>query len=397
MCKKIYTYFYPNVNLYFFTAIVGQICGQVQYKGVWRRKDDTMARKETKIYKRKDGRWEARYLKEIGLDGKKRYGSVYGASYTEAKQKRLAIIQNTRIRGTALFSLLLSDIMLEWLQSTRNNIKPNTHQKYEGIIKNHIKPCSIGNTNIRFLTSKSISAFADEKVAAGLSLKTVNDILIVIGLALNYAEEVYHIPKIKIYFLKTRTKEMRVLDNSEQKVLESFLVRDMDLYKFSVLLALYTGIRIGELCALDWSDVTDEIKISKTLYRIKRGNKTVLEIGDPKTVSSNRIIPIPDCIRDYVEQFRSYGSLLKTRNGTRVEPRLLQLNFEKYISACGLPKTNFHALRHTFATRCVEAGFDIKSLSEILGHTDVKTTLNKYVHSSMKQKQKNMALLNMLY
>ena len=355
-----------------------------------------MARKETNIYKRKDGRWEARYVKEIGLDGKKRYGSVYGASYTEAQQKRLVIMQNTRLHGTASFSLILSDIMWEWLESVKNNIKPNTHQKYEGIIKNHIEPCSIGDINIRFLTSPSISAFADEKIAAGLYLKTVNDILIVIGLALSYAEEVYHIPRIKIYYLKARVKEMRVLDVSEQKALESFLVKDMNIYKFAVLLALYTGIRIGELCALDWSDITDEIRISKTLYRIKRGNKTVLEIAEPKTVSSNRIIPIPDCIKDYVEQFRSQGSVLKTRNGTRVEPRLLQLTFEKFVTECGLPKTNFHALRHTFATRCVEAGFDIKSLSEILGHTDVKTTLNKYVHSSMKQKQKNMALLNMV-
>ena len=170
----------------------------------------------------------------------------------------------------------------------------------------------------------------------------------------------------------------------------------MNIYKFAILLALYTGIRIGELCALDWSDVTDVIRISKTLYRIKRGNKTVLEIATPKTPSSNRIIPIPDCMKNYIERFRSYGSVLKNRNGNRVEPRLLQLTFEKIISKCDLPKTNFHALRHTFATRCVEAGFDIKSLSEILGHKDVKTTLNKYVHSSFEQKQKNMDLLKSL-
>ena len=97
-----------------------------------------------------------------------------------------------------------------------------------------------------------------------------------------------------------------------------------------------------------------------------------------------------------MERFRDYGSVLKNRNGNRVEPRLMQMTFEKFVVECGLPKTNFHALRHTFATRCVEAGFDIKSLSEILGHSDVKTTLNKYVHSSMEQKQKNMALLKSL-
>ena len=157
-----------------------------------------MARKEASIYKRKDGRWEARYVKEIGVDGKKRYGSVYGKSYTEAQQRRFAIIQDTRMHGATSFSLILSDIMWEWLQSMKNNIKPNTYQKYDGIIKNHVEPCSIGKSNIRFLTSSSLSSFADKKIAAGLSAKTVNDILIVIGLALNYAEEVYHIPKIKI-------------------------------------------------------------------------------------------------------------------------------------------------------------------------------------------------------
>ena len=177
-------------------------------------------------------------------------------------------------------------------------------------------------------------------------------------------------------FLKERAKEIRVLDISEQKKLEAFLIGEMNLYKFAVLLALYTGVRIGELCALDWGDITDEIKISKTLYRIKQGNRTVLEIAEPKTPSSNRVIPVPECIRGYVEWFRDYGSVLKNRNGNRVEPRLMQMTFEKFVAECGLPKTNFHALRHTFATRCVEAGFDIKSLSEILGHSDVKTTLN---------------------
>ena len=262
--------------------------------------------------------------------------------------------------------------------------------------RNHIETHLLGKSNLRFLTAKSISDFANQKVESGLSVKTVNDILIVIGLALNYAEEVYHIPKVKVSFLKANAKEMRVLDISEQKKLEAFLVKEIDLYKFAVLLALYTGVRIGELCALDWSDITDEIKVSKTLYRIKRGNKTVLEIAEPKTPSSNRIIPVPECISEYVERFRSYGSVLKNRNGNRVEPRLMQMTFEKYVSECGLSKTNFHALRHTFATRCVEAGFDIKSLSEILGHSDVKTTLNKYVHSSMEQKHKNMSLLKSL-
>lgn len=165
-----------------------------------------------------------------------------------------------------------------------------------------------------------------------------------------------------------------------------------------ILLALYTGMRVGELCALQWDDVADNtIIINKTIQRLKQNGKTVLEITEPKTRSSNRKIPVPDFLMATLNQYRSYGSVLKNRNGKPVEPRLMQLTFEKYVNECGLPKTNFHALRHTFATRCVEAGFDIKSLSEILGHTDVKTTLNKYVHSSLEQKQKNMEESHLAY
>ena len=129
------------------------------------------------------------------------------------------------------------------------------------------------------------------------------------------------------------------------------------------------------------------------MHRIKDGDKTIIEITEPKTRASNRTIPLPPFLIELICDYRNKGPVLHNRNGKAVEPRLMQKHFENIIEECGLPKTNFHALRHTFATRCVEAGFDIKSLSEILGHTDVKTTLNKYVHSSYELKQKNMERL----
>ena len=202
-----------------------------------------MARKESNIYKRKDGRWEARYVKEIGLDGRKKYGSVYGGTYTEAQQKRLEIMRNVRPYVVSSNSSVLSDIMWEWIQSVRNSIKPNTLQKYDSIIRKHIETTVIGKTNLRFLNAKSISDFANQKAESGLSVKTVNDILIVVGLALNYAEEVYQIPKIKVSFLKERAKEIRVLDISEQKKLEAFLIGEMNLW-------LYTQAFVSANCAL---------------------------------------------------------------------------------------------------------------------------------------------------
>lgn len=265
-----------------------------------------MPKKGINIFKRKDGRWEARYVKEISADGSKKYGSVYGKSFSEAKEKQQLCIRNIHLYQRSKYNLTLCAVM----------------------------------------------------------------------------------------YVREAKREMRVLSVDEQRILENYLYFDLNNYKMGILLALYTGIRVGELCALQWDDVSGcTIIINKTLQRLKQGGKTVLEVTEPKTRKSNRTIPIPEFLLPTLDQYRTSGSVLKNRNGKPVEPRLLQLTFEKYIKECGLPKTNFHALRHTFATRCVEAGFDVKSLSEILGHTDVKTTLNRYVHSSLEQKQKNMELL----
>ena len=155
-----------------------------------------------------------------------------------------------------------------------------------------------------------------------------------------------------------------------------------------------SGIRVGELCALCWDDIDDGVlSVNKTLHRIRIGNKTVVEVTPPKTNASIRKIPLPSRISLIVEEHRTSGRIVKSMHGNGVEPRLMQIKFKKILSECDISDANFHALRHTFATRCVEVGFDIKSLSEILGHTDVKTTLNRYVHSSFEQKRTNMEKL----
>lgn len=352
-----------------------------------------MSRKGTNIYKRKDGRWEARYVQSIMADGRKKYASVYGKSYKEVRDKQLFEMQNVRLRSNQSVHITLDELMWEWISGIANTVKKSTYQKYESLIRNHITASALGGVQLRFITGKAVDDFANEKLNR-LSAKTVNDVLIIIGLAFTYAEETYALPKPRFHHIKEPVKETRVLSSSEQEKLERFLFIDMNLYKFGVLLTLYTGLRVGELCALNWEDVNDQyLVVSKTLHRIKDGDKTVLEITEPKTKASNRNIPLPPFLLPYIRQFKSLGYVMKTQSGNVVEPRLMQLTFEKMIKDCGLAKTNFHALRHTFATRCVEAGFDIKSLSEILGHIDVKTTLNKYVHSSFEQKQKNMELL----
>ena len=194
-----------------------------------------------------------------------------------------------------------------------------------------------------------------------------------------------------------------MLTQAEQDALISILMNDMDLYKFGVFLSLYTGIRVGELCALKWEDfdtTQTTLKISKTMQRIQDTengslSKTKIVITEPKSKCCVREIPLPTFVTDISRQFVSNPkSYILTGSDRYVEPRIMQNRFKSYINASGISDANFHALRHTFATRCVEVGFEIKSLSQILGHANVNITLNRYVHSSFELKCSNMNKLS---
>lgn len=354
-----------------------------------------MPKRGENIYKRKDGRWEARYVKEITADGKKKYGSVYASSYKEVKAKQqLCILQPTENHN--LIRITVTELIAEWLSSMKNHVKPCTFQKYECVCRNHIIS-DLGTIAVRYISRFTIMSFTERLLEKNLSAKTVNDILIVLGLALKYAQKTYSITVPKINYVKEHQREMRVFSVREQQIITEYLLQQIDIHKFGVLLALYTGMRIGELCALRWDDITDEhIVINKTMMRIKNEqSKTEVKIGSPKSESSNRIIPTPKCLLPMINQFRSNGYVLSNDKLKYTEPRLMQIKFGQMIAECNIEKTNFHALRHTFATRCIEAGVDVKTLSELLGHSDVKTTLNRYVHSSFELKQKSMEQLEM--
>ncbi|MGN1087293.1 MAG: site-specific integrase, partial [Porcipelethomonas sp.] len=168
-----------------------------------------------------------------------------------------------------------------------------------------------------------------------------------------------------------------------------------------IALSMSTGIRIGELCALQWNEIDLKksiLTVRKTMQRIQTyesHEKTKIIIAEPKSLCSRREIPLPQFLCDTLRNFRRNNNcfLLSGESERFVEPRALSYTFKKYVKECGLKNVNFHALRHTFATRCVESGFDIKTLSEILGHSSVKITLDRYVHSSMELKRKNMEKL----
>lgn len=355
-----------------------------------------MPRRGENIYKRNDGRWEARYVKEVLPDGSKKYGSVYANTYNEVKAKQQYCMIHPQKSFHNFFNVIISVLAIEWLDSIKNNVKINTYKKYESLCNKYII-ADIGNILVRLLSSNNIRSFTNKLISYDLSYQTINDILVILNLILKFGESEYQITPVKINYLKIEKHEMRVLSKSEQKVLTDYLINDNDIYKFGVLLTLYTGIRIGELCALTWDDITDDyILINKTMYRTKgQNNKTEIKVGSPKTISSNRRIPLPQSLFPYIRKYKNKGYVLSTEKQQFCEPRLMQLKFSKMIDKCGIEKANFHALRHTFATRCIEAGVDVKTLSEILGHSDVKTTLNKYVHSSFELKQQSMRQLEL--
>ena len=183
--------------------------------------------------------------------------------------------------------------------------------------------------------------------------------------------------------------------------LEHYLLQSNDLTKYGILLALYSGMRIGEICALKWSNInlkSGTVSVCQTLQRLQdRENKgkTKIYISEPKTQSSKRIIPIPDFLTELLKTIQPQNNHTFLLTGTKspIEPKTLENAFKRCLKKCNIPRINFHILRHTFATRCVELGFDMKSLSEILGHASMGTTLSIYAHPTLECKRNNMKKL----
>ena len=380
-----------------------------------------MAKRGENIYKRKDGRWEARAIKGYNEQGKAVYAYFYGRTYKEAKDKMFLSLPYVgsslkpiphRVGDTILFGVLLD----RCLEHSRLRLKESSCVKYHNLISKHIKP-SLGDYPLSDIDSKTVSKFAADKLKTdkcneikGLSKKTVKDIISVIKSALRYGKDESLIIdfSINIILPKEKPHNMRVLSTDEQVTLEKFLCSDMDESKLGIYVCLYTGMRIGEICSVLWSDFSLEdgvLNVSRTMQRIQNletesSEKTKIITTDPKSNFSVRTIPLPDFLLDKLKQFRPtlQDAYLLTGQAERfVEPRTYQYRFKSYLARCGIKNANFHSLRHTFSTRCVALGFDIKSLSEILGHANVNITLNRYVHPTFDMKRVNMSKLEALH
>ena len=202
--------------------------------------------------------------------------------------------------------------------------------------------------------------------------------------------------------VKQIPKVLEILSLSEQTTLQEYLMNQLDALNIGILICLYTGIRVGELCALTWEKISFSDKticICQTMQRIQKrtseNKKTHIIIAAPKSSSANRVIPIPSTLLKILSQYplEKNGYFLSGSSLEVVEPRRIQYRFHKILKECCIDRKNFHVLRHTFATRCVEANIDIKTLSEILGHSSVSITMNRYVHPSLSLKRDSMEKL----
>lgn len=371
-----------------------------------------MSKRGENIHKRKDGRWEGRYVKGRNVNGSIIYGYIYGKTYRDVKDK--LIFSCSEIKSDTFTNYqehYFEHILNLWLENNRIRQKAATVSKYQYLIETHIAP-SLGKVKLSEITSTMINSFLLQKLQngrldeqGGLSPSYVRNIMLVINGALKFAVDEQLCPPLKSPIFKptVQKRELSIFSCSDQQKLESYLLSVSDPTCIGILLSLYTGLRVGEVCALSWDDIDFErhiIHIRHTVARIKSNGNTSdkssqLILDTPKTKSSSRDIPISSALFPLLQQASqtAVSKYVVSQSNDFVSPRTFEYRYHRILKKCEIENLNYHALRHTFATRCVEAGIDVKSLSEILGHSNVSVTLNTYVHSSIELKRSQLEKL----
>lgn len=300
----------------------------------------------------------------------------------------------------------------EWLAIKKAMVTASTHANFVLIAENHLIPY-FGKQKIGSITESDIQKYIlylhDEGRLdnnGGLTIKTIRDIVLVLKLALEYAYKVNVIPLLNWDLIEypkdTNAHRVVSLSKEDEQNLIQCIYLDLNRKSAGILICLMTGLRIGELCGLKMSDISlaeKTISVNRTVQRIydKRKQTSHIHVGLPKTTSSIRTIPYPSLLGKILVKYYSDNpdAYFLTGKTKPTEPRTYRQYFERFLKRNNLPKIRFHELRHTFAVRAIEIpDFDIKSLSEILGHKNVSFTLNVYGSANLQQKVKCMNLLN---
>ena len=376
-----------------------------------------MARHGENIYKRKDGRYEGRYVTGKKSNGTTRFGYVYGMRYTDVKKRLLekkAEIQQTIHPEAAVRGMTVEKWMRSWLETDLlGGIKASSYLTYQNQMNRHILPC-LGRMQMASITPEMVHSFLECLQAKGLRENTVRGIYRLLSAAMRAALDdgiISKNPCRKICVKRGERVQQRVFSREEQKKVEKTLSQGEDL---TALFAMYTGLRLGEICGLRWSDINWEngtATVCRTVQRLKRmdtdkclkcgGAKTYLMIGSPKSPSSCRTIPIPTFLLKRLEIQKKQRSAVQLTTGyifgtgmRAADPRTIQRRFAGVVRRLEIPDAHFHTLRHSYATRLLEMGVDVKTVSQLLGHSSAKTTLDCYAHSLLDQQRSAVAKLS---
>lgn len=364
-----------------------------------------MARRGENIYRRKDGRWEGRYVKGKRPNGTTWFGYVYGTRYSEVK-KRLISLKSARqdeVSASCRMRKRLSAWLDIWLdEEVRRRVKRSTFEGYVRMVEQHIKP-HLGGYYLHEITEEHLRSFSnqlDENLAAG----TIRGIQRLLKAALKEAVSAGYIaesPFRRFRLHRIPHRMPRVLTVDEQHKLEQAALQDKIL---EPILALYTGLRLGELCALKWGDIdfsSQTLSVQRSVQRLTCADsaaKTALQIGMPKSASSVRQIPLSDHLIGLLREKRAENSqdefVFPAKNGSAMDPRTLQNRFKSFAKSLGIEGAHVHTLRHTFAARCLEQQVGFEVLAQLLGHSSPRITMDHYAHATQDNMRRAISKLH---
>lgn len=287
-----------------------------------------------------------------------------------------------------------------WLK-TKTAIKTQSVFNYQNMISNYINK-DLGHIKISDLKKEDIENLFKNFKKKGMAISTQIKLMYIIKATINYAYDNGYINKylnLKEIKFKNRKVPIFILSKEQQMTLERKLTTNLNIRKICLLLCLYTGLRLGEISGLKWSDIdfnNNCLTVKRTIERIKNSNinaikKTILIASSPKSNTSNRTVPIPDFLIQYLLKFKGDDkNYLLSKSEKMYDPRLFQRFYHRLLNSCGISKNKFHTTRHTFSTRAIESKMDVKTLSELLGHASIEITLKLYVHPSYELKKSSI-------
>ena len=354
-----------------------------------------MPRRGENIYKRGDGRWEGRYIRGRTPEGRAQYGYVYAATYSACREKRRQRLRELPREITPSNNMTLPEAVELFFteREQKRKLKESTVSRYRYVVRRYIQP-QLGAAPLYTLTEERVADFYRKLQEHGQSAKSTRDVGVLLRAILRTAtKRGCFCTGVNAELPVCKKRQVEIFTEPEILRLAHHIMDEPNLTGLGVLLTLNSGLRLGELCALRWSDIDIHagfLQVEREVQRLYEKGHTRLVVQPPKSESSCRRIPLPADMLSLLATYKpkhTGDTCLLTGTSILPEPRTMQNRYKSLLKRAGVPYRNFHALRHTYATRCIEQYVDIKSVSEMLGHSNVRITLQTYVHVSLRHKQ----------